>query len=103
MKIVRNLLIVLLLLSALTFGTLIRSRSLDKSFAKIKPGDTRQQVAALRGSPRYVRPCGPVLDIPGCAEEMVYAHPFAPMVPEYWLVALGADGRVLQTAHTTTY
>ena len=103
MKIVRYMLVVLVLLAMLTFGTLVRSRSLDKSFAKIRPGDSKQRVAALRGEPRSVRPCGPVLDVPGCAQEMVYAHPFAPMVPEYWLVALGPDGRVLQTAHTTTY
>ncbi len=103
MKIVRILLAVLLVCSVVTFGTLIRSRSLDKAFAKIKPGDTAQQVLALRGNPNSVRSCGPVLNVPSCAQEMVYAHPFAPLVPEYWLVALNSSGHVLQTAHTTTY
>ena len=103
MRIVRALLVLLVFLCVLTFGTLIRSRSLDKAFAKIKTNDSTQHVIALRGEPQLIRPCGPVLDVPGCAQELVYAHPFAPLVPEYWLVALDARGHVLQTAHTTTY
>jgi len=52
------------------------------------------------GKPNYHSgPCG-VIHFPdkSCAKEYVYSHPFAPLVPEYYIVAFSSDDRVIEAA-----
>lgn len=102
MKIVLSLMAILLALAALTFGTLIGARHTEKSFASIKPGDSRLQVVHVMGEPKETSACTALPKPPqACAEELLYAHRLAPVVPEYWIVRLNASGKVLQTVQST--
>ena len=102
MKIVFSLLTVLLLLASLTFGTLIRARQIEKAFASLRPGDSKAQVEHVMGSSRKTTACTtiPKAEV-GCATEMLYAHPLAPVVPEYWTVRMDATGHVQQAIQST--
>ena len=102
MKIVLSLLAVLVLLAALTFGTLIGARRTEKAFASLSTGDSRAQVEHVMGRPKQTSACTTLPRPPeGCAQELLYAHPLAPVVPEYWTVRLNAAGNVLQTVQST--
>lgn len=102
MKIVLSLLAVLLVLAGVTFGTLIGARRTEKAFALIKVGDGRAQVVHVMGEPNRASACTALPRPPeGCAEELLYAHRLAPVVPEYWVVRLSASGKVLQTVQST--
>lgn len=103
MKIVRFALVLLLFLCALTFGTLMRSRAIEHKFARVHVAQQRAQVLQIMGTPAKEQSCGPgVQQSPRCATELLYAHPLAPVVPEYWIVSLDADGKVVALIHTTT-
>jgi hypothetical protein len=50
------------------------------------------------GKPNYYAGrCG-VIHVPDkrCAVEYVYSHPFAPLVPEYYIVSFSSDDRVIE-------
>lgn len=82
----------------------LRTKSLQRSFVAIRPGDTRQVVVQRMGSPWKDEGCGKFLgqQTADCVEELVYAHPYAPALPEYWLIQFGADRRVIEKYHTTS-
>jgi hypothetical protein len=68
----------------------LRSSGIRKSGARvsIQNGDSRTSVVTKLGKPNYYPgPCG-VIHFPdkNCAVEYVYSHPFAPLVPEYYIV-----------------
>lgn len=103
MKIVRFALVLLLFLCALTFGTLMRSRAIEHKFARLRVAQDRAQVLQIMGSPAREQGCKPnVQQSPGCRTELLYAHPLAPVVPEYWIVSLDASAKVVALIHTTT-
>lgn len=102
MKIVLSLLAILVALAALTFGTLIGARHTEKAFASIHMGDSKVQVIHVMGEPRHTSVCSSLPKPPeGCIQELLYAHPLAPVVPEYWIIRFGAAGNVLQTVQST--
>lgn len=35
----------------------------------------------------------------GCIEEFIYAHPYAPYAPEYWVIGFNASHQVTSYAH----
>src|ERR1700730_5652509 len=80
-----------------------RDRQLSDGFDKVKTGASESEVSATLGKPKRVERCGeffgPLLkDLPvGCASEYVYASPFAPLLPTYYVVRFDASGRVLET------
>ncbi len=37
-----------------------------------------------------------------CSEEFIYANPYAPYLPEYWIVYFNANQRVTGTYYTTS-
>ncbi len=102
MKIVLSLLAVLTLLAGTTFGTLISARHREKAFASLHVGDTQAQVIQRMGIARQTGSC---TDLPhpkpGCTAELLYAHPLAPIVPEYWIIRLDTTGRIQQTIQST--
>ena len=99
MKIVLSLLGVLVVLAAITFGTLISARHKERAFAALHTGDSKTHVLNTMGQPKQIWPCTEHPKPPGnCATEFVYAHALAPAVPEYWVVRFDTNGHVLQTA-----
>ena len=102
MRLVRILLLVLLVFSALFFGALIHSRTWGKRFVALHPGDSRATVLQRAGDPSRTMACARLPEPPdGCQTVLVYAGPFSAVVPEFWLTPLDANGRVLRVLHTT--
>jgi hypothetical protein len=70
----------------------------EREFASIQNGESRSSVIARLGIPNYhAGRCG-VIHFPdkNCAVEYVYSHPFAPLVPEYYIVSFSSDDRVIE-------
>ena len=70
----------------------------QRSFPSIQIGDSRASVIGKMGRPNYyLGQCG-VIHVPGkgCATEFVYSHPFAPLVPEYYIVSFSQDDKVIE-------
>ncbi len=102
MKIVLSLLGVLVVLAAITFGTLLSARHKERAFAALRTGDSKAQVLHTMGQPKQIWPCTERPKPPAnCASEFVYAHALAPAVPEYWIVRFSPADRVLQTVQST--
>jgi hypothetical protein len=75
-----------------------RYAMVERRFISIQAGDTLDSVKDKLGRPNYYQgKCG-VIHIPArnCAEEFVYSHPLAPIIPEYHIVSFSSDGRVIE-------
>jgi hypothetical protein len=92
------------LVCALILSPILRVRFLESAFNKLKVNDSRESVLKRVGRPWREDGCGVFLGgkPPGCAEEFVYANPFAPYVPEYWIVSFDMNGRVIDLYYTTS-
>ncbi len=102
MKIVLSLLALLLLLAGLTFGTLIGARHKEKAFASLHPGDSAARVTQSMGKAKRTGTCTDLPHpMPGCTTELLFAHPLAPVVPEYWIIRLDSTDHVQQTIQST--
>ena len=88
-------LLVLSVKTAIAFG---RYAKAERSFTSVKIGDSRTAVNGTMGKPNYHEgKCG-VIHFPdkNCAVEYVYSHPFAPLVPEYYIVSFSPEDRVIE-------
>ena len=81
-----------------------RDNRLQSDFGKIAPGTTELEVAQKFGRPKRIEKCGeffgplPKVESDGCIKEYLYASPFAPLLPQYYVVRFGADNRVKSTS-----
>jgi hypothetical protein len=91
----------LALVGTLVLWPVLRTRHLSAFFSGIKENDEREIVLQRMGSPWKREECGKYLGgyLPSCTEELIYAHPYAPYVPEYWVVDFNSSHRVISTAH----
>jgi hypothetical protein len=96
-----GVLLVLLLLIAVSgiAWQIIRNDRLDRSFRTIKIGDTKTMVVKQMGRSWKDEECGKEFggQPEGCAEEYIYAPPFAPYDPTYWVVSFDTSGHVINT------
>jgi hypothetical protein len=89
---------VLLVLAAMMVRAFVHYSKAERYFASVQIGDSRSSVIARMGKPNYhAGRCG-VIHFPDkeCALEYVYSHPFAPFVPEYYIVSFSRDDRVIE-------
>jgi hypothetical protein len=79
----------------------LRIRQINRAAEQIRVGDQSRRVHQLLGKPWKDEACGVLFagQPAGCTEEMVYAHPYAPYVPEYWIVYLDSGRRVINQSH----
>jgi hypothetical protein len=106
----RNRRIILAIAVAIAFGLVgrtalafVRFGKVESGFPLIQDGESRASVVARLGRPNYYEgKCG-ALSAPykDCSYEYVYSHPFAPWVPEYYVVVF-ADDSVIHTAVLTS-
>jgi hypothetical protein len=73
----------------------------ERDFDSVQVGQSRAIVVAKLGKPNYhdgqcLTDLGARSD---CATELVYSHPFAPWLPEYYVVELSPDGHVISAEH----
>jgi len=88
----------LLVIAAKTVIAFSRYAKAEKSFGSVQIGDSRESVVGRMGRPNYHEgKCG-VIHFPdkNCAVEYVYSHPFAPLVPQYYIVSFSAEDRVIE-------
>jgi hypothetical protein len=73
----------------------------ESAFEVVSVGSTRDAVLARMGRPWKQQECGAYLGgkAPGCAEEFIYAHPYAPYVPEYWSIQFDANRKIVSREH----
>jgi hypothetical protein len=94
-----------LLGAALVASCTARQRFLENQFTNVATGMSSMQVVAALGKPTTVTRCGEAggtEDLTQCARDFVYSDPLAPMIPRYYVVSFGGDGRVLHTAVLTS-
>jgi hypothetical protein len=86
---------------ALIIWPFLRVNRLEDSLSRVKDNDAKNVVLDRMGAPWKDEGCGQYLagQPSGCAEEFIYAHPFAPYVPEYWVVDFNSDHRVINSVH----
>jgi hypothetical protein len=89
------LLLILGLRTAISFA---RWAKVERGFESIQVGQSRLTVVGKLGRPNYHSgPCG-VIAVPlkACALEYVYGHPFAPIVPDYYIVSFSSGEQVIE-------
>jgi HAMP domain-containing protein len=86
----------LLALSVWTAFAFRRLSRTEQQFPSVHAGDSRVSVLAKLGKPNYhAGECGVMQPrTEGCAVEYVYSHPFAPIIPEYYVVLFSSDDLV---------
>ena len=81
----------------------MRDRKLWREFDTIKTGATQREVLEKLGKPKRVENCGEFMgpltkaEMEGCVKEYFYASPFAPLLPQYYVVRFDANKRVIST------
>jgi hypothetical protein len=75
--------------------------AVERDFAQVKLGQPSGSVIQLLGRPNYHSgACLEDLKLgQDCVNEFVYSHPFAPLVPEYYVVDFSADRKVIGADH----
>jgi hypothetical protein len=76
----------------------------ERDFDSVNQGDSRSFVIARLGIPNYhVGTCSADFAPPSsCATEFVYSHPFAPFLPDYYVISFSADDRVIAAERLTS-
>lgn len=93
--------ICLLAIVSIIVWPIFRVRKLNRQFGSITSGDDRSSVVRKVGKPWKDGECGAYVGgrPPGCGEEFIYAHPYAPVFPEYWVVYFDAGHHVINSVH----
>jgi hypothetical protein len=87
-----------------TYFAFVQFWRVERQFKNIQLGQSRSSVFATFGRPNYYAGSCGVIHNPSktCASEYVYSHPFAPLIPDYYIVAFSSDGRVIEANRWTS-
>lgn len=88
--------VVMVLTIRTTVSTVVafrRFKRVERECASIQRGESRDSVTAKLGKPRWAR-CGGGPHRNDCNEEYGYSHPFAPVVPRYFIVSFSDYDKV---------
>ena len=108
MRIIRIIAVVctiaLLLIAARITFSYRRFHRVQRSFSSVAIGDSQTSVVEKLGKPNYHEGfCGALYQPhKDCTLEYVYSHPFAPMVPDYYVVSFSSDHRVIESERWTS-
>jgi hypothetical protein len=75
-----------------------REKAVERAFSEIQLGTKKAQARARLGQPWKVAACGQIFGgsfSPACKEEYVYASPYAPIIPRYWVFRFDEKGRLI--------
>ncbi len=78
----------------------LRYREVQRHFRRVAVGQSREEVERLLGKPNWhAGECGEILpDRGGCVTEYIYSHPFAPVLPDYYIVTFSKDDKVIEAS-----
>jgi len=91
---------IVLAVAAWSLWAFLRHKQLQKEFDGIEAEASEQEVVKKLGHPNRVEKCGEFFgplekkEMEGCAREFLYASPFAPVLPQYYVVRFDANNRV---------
>jgi hypothetical protein len=77
-----------------------RERRLADGFERIHTGESEEDVRKLLGPPKRIEPCGEFFgpidegQKRGCAKEFLYASPFSPLEPQYYVIRFDPNNAV---------
>lgn len=76
----------------------------EREFASVQMGQSRNEVLVKLGKANYHKgSCGEIgSSDKTCATEYVYSHPFAPWLPDYYVVEFSVEDKVIQAEHLTS-
>jgi hypothetical protein len=77
---------------------IVQGYNVISRFERVPIGASKFEVVRLLGRPWKMDKCGERFgnpNQPGCAEEYLYRHPLAPLVPNYYSISFDASGHVL--------
>lgn len=89
---------------AVSFCT-VRDKLLQAHFERVSSGMSVEQVIRIMGLPSWDDRCGAKMrtGLPHpCKREIGYSETLAPLMPRYYLIWFGDDGRVIDTAPITS-
>jgi hypothetical protein len=70
---------------------------------RVRPGEAKADVLKQMGNPWKDEECGFLGgSSKKCTEEFVYAHPYAPLLPEYWVISFDQNRRVIDHVYSTS-
>lgn len=70
------------------------------AFSKARNGEPKEVILKRLGKPWRDAPCGRTLGgtfQSACSQELIYRHPLAPIVPEYWSFQYDSKGVLVGT------
>jgi hypothetical protein len=79
-----------------------KQRKIKAAFAQAAAYTTETDVLSALGNPWRDSKCGEVFggsSLSGCAREIIYKSPLAPVVPEYWSFSFDSKGKLLDKYH----
>jgi hypothetical protein len=91
-----------LIIVTIGLWTTYRKQKMGDAFERAAVGETEPDLIRQLGAPWKTAACGDTFggDVPqGCAKEILYASPFAPVLPEYWAFRYNRDGQLLDKYH----
>jgi hypothetical protein len=89
------------LIAILAVWPFYKYRKIERSFERLAEGQSREVVVRQMGKPWKDEKCGEYLggSLPECVEEFVFANPFAPLVPEYWVLQFDSSRKLISHEH----
>ena len=97
-------LVAFVLAGAKLSAAFVRFSKVERQFASVRLGQSRNVVLAQLGRPNYHEGSCGVIHFPAknCATEYVYSHPFAPWIPDYYIVSFSANDQVIEADRWTS-
>jgi hypothetical protein len=90
---------ILLVIAGRTVLAFVHYSKVEREFPHVQNGESRASVVTRLGRPNYHEgKCGTIsAPYKDCSYEFIYSHPFAPWVPEYYVVTF-SDDSVIHTS-----
>jgi hypothetical protein len=87
--------------ASLIVWPILRVRQLSDHYNYVKENDSSDSVLKHMGNPWKDEECGVYLGSKpvGCVTDFIYAHPYAPYIPEYWVIRFDSNRRVINKVH----
>ena len=100
-KLISAILVPLILVGSFALWVNYRCQKLQAAFDRLPIGILKANLTSRLGTPWHDGKCGEYFGgtKPGCAEEVIYAHPFAPWIPEYYSYQFDSGLRLVNKVH----
>jgi hypothetical protein len=93
----RWILLISVAIALLMIGMVVAHRRthIASAFSEARSGEPKEAIVQRLGKPWRQAPCGQTLGgtfQSSCSQELIYRHPLAPIIPEYWSFQYDSKG-----------